>query len=86
MKRKIEFKKKHCIQLRTVCISVKGVDLWNGLGAEMKHSININHLKKNYKNIFGWYIREERLCQGCDFVTLGGHLLCKETRIIHLIG
>ncbi len=32
--------------MKSLCISVGGVDLWNGLGEELKGCINIKHLKK----------------------------------------
>ena len=56
--------KKHCVRTKkkSMCISVCGVDLWNGLGDGLKRSTNINHFKKLYKkDIFGRYMVEEEL-------------------------
>lgn len=49
--------------MKSMCISVCGVNLWNGLSVELKQSTNIIHLKKTYKRIiFQRYMDEEALC------------------------
>lgn len=39
----------------SLCLSVYGMDLWKGLGDELKESTNINHLK-NYPKRNDWQI------------------------------
>ena len=49
--------------LKSMCISVCGVSLWNGLSMEVQRSPNMNHFKKVYKKIiFKRYSDEEGLC------------------------
>lgn len=53
-----------CTNLKSMCISICGVILWNGLDEEIKHSKKISHsfTKMNKITIFGRYRNEEGEC------------------------
>ncbi len=57
--------KKHCVRttMKSLCISVGALDLWNGLGEKLKGCINIKHFKKMHRTqILRGCADEEGIC------------------------
>lgn len=60
----LHFKKpKVRTNMKSMCVSSCGVNLWNSLGTEIKQSANINLFKKRYKTFLLHKYMEEEACQ-----------------------